>query len=168
MESEDLQTGLRVRVVGGLVAELLDADFGEEGFHEAKQVVQTNATIDDDTLNLMELSQMGRIQSLVTEDTVDGEVLHWLELLLLSLQVEHLGADSSGMRPEDVLHGLLFAPAGAVPERTWQAILVGASHTLTVLFGDAVAGDRSLAEESVLQVTGGMALRLEKRVEVPE
>ena len=168
VEAEDFETGLGVWVVGGLVAELLDADFGEEDLHQAEQVVQANATVHHDTLDLVELSQMGSVQCLVTEDTIDGEVLHWFELLLLGLQVEHLGANGSGMRPEDVLHGLFLAPAGAIAERSWQAILVSVPYALTVLFGNAVAGHRCLAEESVLQVTGGMALRLEQRVKVPE
>ena len=45
--------------------------------------MKANATVDDDALNLVELSQVSRVQGLVAEDTIDGEELHWLELLLL-------------------------------------------------------------------------------------
>ena len=41
----------------------------------------------NDALNLMELSKMSRIERLIPKDAIDREVLHWLELFLLGLQV---------------------------------------------------------------------------------
>ena len=72
------------------------------------------------------------------------------------------------MSSQDVLHRLFSAPAGTIADGAWQTILVRISHTFFVLLGYAVAADGVLAEECVLQVSGWMTLRLEKRVEVPE
>lgn len=168
MVAEDLERRLSVRVVSGLVLKVLDSDFRKEGLHDSEQVSETDALVDDDAFYLMELSEMGRVQSLVPEYSVDREVLHGLELLLLGLLEEHLRADGGGVRPQDVLHGLLAAPAGAVADRAGKTFLVGLLHALLVLLRHTVAVDRVFAEEGVLEVTGWVTLRLEQRVEVPE
>ncbi len=71
MEPEDLETRLCVRVVRGFVLDLSNADLGVEFLHDTQEVAQTDVSVGNETLDLMELSQMGRVQSLVTEDTVD-------------------------------------------------------------------------------------------------
>lgn len=45
---------------------------------------------------------------------------------------------------------------------------MSAADSLFVLLRHRVAEDGVLAEESILEVTGGMTLGLEKRIEVPE
>ena len=109
----------------------------------------------------MELGQVSRIECLVPEDTVDGEVLHRLELLLLSLLEEHLGANCGSMGSKDILHGLFAAPTWAVPERALKAVFVSPAHSLLILFGYTIAGDRISAEEGVLEVTCWVTLWLE-------
>ena len=168
MEAEDFETRLRVWVVRWLILQVLDSNLREEGLHDAEQVVETDTAINHDTFNLMELGQVSRIECLVPEDTVDGEVLHRLKLLLLSLQEKHLGADCGSMGTQDILHGLFAAPARAVPKGALKAVFVSPAHSLLILLGYTVTGDGISAEESVLEVTCWVTLRLEKRVEVPE
>jgi len=69
---------------------------------------------------------------------------------------------------QDVLHGFLSTPARAVSERAFKTVLVSVTDALHVLLGNAVAHNGSLAEESVLEITSGMTLGLEKSIEVPE
>ena len=166
--AKDFKTRLRVRVVRRLILQVLDSNLGEEGLHDAEQVVQADAFVDDNALNLMELSQVSGIKRLISEDTIDREVLHWLELLLLCLLEEHLRADCCSVSPQDVLHCLFRAPAWTVADRSWQTVLMHFSHALFVLFGNTIAGDWIFGEEGVLKVASGMTLGLEKRVEVPE
>ena len=168
MEAENLKRWLRVRVVGRLILQVLNADLVEESLHNTKEVVKADSTIDDNTFDLMEFSQMSGIKGLVSEDTIDGEVLHGLELSLLCLLEKHLGGDSSSVRSQDVLHGFLGAPAWAISERAFKTILVSVADALLVLLGHTVAIDWGFAEESVLEITSGMTLGLEKSIEVPE
>jgi hypothetical protein len=58
----------------------------------------------------MEFSQMGSIKSFVSEHSVDGEVLHGLELLLLRKFVEHLRTDGSCVSSEQILFRLVNTP----------------------------------------------------------
>ena len=78
--------------------------------------MQSDAFVNNDTLDLMELSQVSGIESLVSEDAVDREVFHGLEFLLLGLLEEHLGADGRSVRPQDVFHSFLGGPARAVAD----------------------------------------------------
>ena len=130
--------------------------------------MQSDATVNDDTLHLMELSQVGRVQRLVSEDSIDREVLHRLEILLLCLLKEHLRADRCCVRSQDVLHRFFGAPARTVAVGAGQTVLVRALHALFILFRHTIAVDGILAEERILQIACWMALRLEQRVEVPE
>lgn len=166
--AEDFKRWLRVRIVRRLVLQLFDSDLLEESFHDTKEVVKANAAVTNDTFNLVELSQMSCIKSLVAEDTVDGEEFHRLELLLLSEIVKHLRADSSGVCAENILHSLLTTPARAVADSSRKSLFVSALDTLLVLFWDALARYGILTEESVLKVTSRVALRLEKCIEIPE
>lgn len=71
MESEDFKTWLRVWIVSWLILQLSNANFGEEGVHDTEEMTEANSAIDDDTLNLVELSQMGSIQSFIPEHSVN-------------------------------------------------------------------------------------------------
>ena len=71
MESEDLETRLSVRVVSRLVLNLSDTNLRVECLHDTKEMAQTNIPISYETFNLMEFSEMGGIQSLITEDSVN-------------------------------------------------------------------------------------------------
>lgn len=168
MVSEDFERRFSVWVVSGLVLKVLDTNLIEEGLHNTEQVVKSDALVNNDTFDLMELSQMRGVESLVSEHTIDGEVLHGLELFLLSLLVEHLRADCSRVSSKDVLHCFLTRPARTIANGAFEAILVSVSNTLLVFLRDAVAPHWVLAEEGILQVASWMALRLEQSVEVPE
>jgi hypothetical protein len=131
-------------------------------------MTEANSAIDDDTLDLVELSQMGSIQSLIPEHSIDGEVLHGSKLFFLCLVVEHLGADGCGMRTQDILESLLFAPAWTISDGTFKSMLVSLLDSFQVLGWDRVALGWVGQEESVVHVTSWMTLRLEKRIEIPE
>jgi hypothetical protein len=119
MEAKNFETWLSVGVVGWLILQLLDADLCEEGLHDTKEVVKTESSVHNDTFNLMELSQVSGIKSLIPEHTINREVLHRLELLLLCLLVEHLRADCSRVSPQDVLHCFLRTPTWAIANGSW-------------------------------------------------
>ena len=168
MVAEDFKTWLRVGVVRRLVLKVLDSNLSEELFHDAKQVRESDSSIDHDTFHLVELGQMRCIERLITEDTVDREVLHWLELFLLGLKIQHLGADCRRMRPQDVLHCFFGAPSRTIPNRALKPFLVSLTYALFVLFWDTSTRDWIFTEECVLQVTCWMTLWLEQSVKVPE
>ena len=77
MVAENLHTRLGVRVVSRLETQLVDAHLGEEDLHEANQTTESQTEVGDDTLDLVELSQVGSVDCLITEDTVDTEVASW-------------------------------------------------------------------------------------------
>jgi len=79
VETKDLERGLSVGVVSRLELHLLNANLGVEFLHDTKKVAQANISVSDETLNLMELSKMSSIKSLVSKDTINREVFHWLE-----------------------------------------------------------------------------------------
>lgn len=102
MVSKDLHTRLRVRVIRGFKAEVLDAQFREEIFQEPHEPAEREAEVGNDTLDLVELGQMGGIDGLVAEDTVDGEVAARLDLAAVlgchaSKSVENPGRDGGGV-----------------------------------------------------------------------
>lgn len=103
MEAEDFERWLCVGVEGWLVLDLLDTYFLEELIYDTHQVAQSDASIDHHSFALMEFSQMGSIQSFISEHSVDREVFNWLEFFLLGKFVEHLRADSGGVSSEEVL-----------------------------------------------------------------
>lgn len=74
MEAENLHTRLRVRIISGLEAQLMDAHLGEEHLHEAYETAEGEAEVGDDALDLVELGQMGGVDGLIAKDAVDGEV----------------------------------------------------------------------------------------------
>jgi hypothetical protein len=74
MVAEDLHRWLRVRVVGGFEAQVRDSHVSEEVFKEALEATECEAKVCNHAFNLVELGEMRRINSFVTEDTVDGEV----------------------------------------------------------------------------------------------
>ena len=80
MVREDLHRRLCVRVRGGLEAQLLNAELPEELIEDSDEVTETEIPVGDDSLNLVELSQVGGVQRLIAEHAVDGEVLGGLEL----------------------------------------------------------------------------------------
>ena len=168
MEAENFKRWLSIGVVSWLVLQVLDANLSEESLHDSEKMMKTDALIDNDALDLMELSQMRGIEGLISEDAINGEVLHGLELFLLGLLEKHLRANSRGMRSEDVLHGFLTRPARTVADGALKTFLVGASDALLVLLRHSLASNRVLTEESILQITGWMTLRLEKSIKVPE
>ena len=112
--TEDLKTGLGVGVIGRLIFQVGDADLGVEFSQDTKQVRKTNISISDETFNLMELSQVSGIKVLISVDSIDGEVLHWLEhsslLIGLSQLVKHSRADSGGVSTQQVLLCLVDVP----------------------------------------------------------
>ncbi|KAJ8577492.1 hypothetical protein ON010_g1712 [Phytophthora cinnamomi] len=108
VEGEDLHAGLRVRVVRRLEAHLRDADLEEKGLDNTDEVAERQVVVGHHALHLVELGQVGRVHALVTEHTVNGEVLLRREAARLVRQlVQHLSRDSRGVRTQDVRHGRL-------------------------------------------------------------
>jgi hypothetical protein len=58
METEDFKRGLSVWVVSWLEFQLLNTNLGVKLLHNAKEMTQTNVSISDETLNLVEFSKM--------------------------------------------------------------------------------------------------------------
>mmetsp|Transcript_22505 Transcript_22505/g.36015 ORF Transcript_22505/g.36015 Transcript_22505/m.36015 type:complete len:502 (+) Transcript_22505:251-1756(+) len=170
--AEDLHARLCVRVVGRLEAQICDANLRKEGLDHPNEVGQRQVPVCHQTLYLVELAEMGGVHAFVAEDTVDRKVLFGrelaLRLVLLSHLVQHLARDRCGVRAQDVLHRLLALEVAAVADGAVAALLVHLPHPLVVILRHRVRARRLLDEEGVVGVAGGVALRLKKRVEVPE
>lgn len=82
MEGEDLHAWLSVRVVSWLELELGHTEFLEELVEDADEIAQGQVAVSYDSLDLMELGQMGCVQSLITEYFVNREVFGRFELFL--------------------------------------------------------------------------------------
>lgn len=108
--SEDFQRRLCVRVVGWLVLQVGDANFAVECANNTHQVRQPDIPIRHESLTLVELGQMCRIQCLISEHAINREVLDRLKLLLLRKLIQHLRTDRGRVRPQDILGGLLLLP----------------------------------------------------------
>ena len=169
--AEDLHGGLRVGVVGGLEAELLDADAAEELLEHVHHVGEGEVAVDDEALDLVELAEVSLVHLLVTEDAVNGEVTAGLEVALASLGVDGAALrelvedprrDGGGVRSEDILLGLLDGEVAVV-----AGLVVGLDTVKVLLRG--VGGRGGLGdEEGVLRVAGGVLLGDEEGIEVPE
>mmetsp|Transcript_2360 Transcript_2360/g.5543 ORF Transcript_2360/g.5543 Transcript_2360/m.5543 type:complete len:216 (-) Transcript_2360:1024-1671(-) len=173
MVSENLHGGLGIGVIRGLEPQLGDADFFEERFDCADQMAQGQVPVRHQPLHLVELAQVCCIHGLVSEHPVDGEVLLRGEgargLVLLSQRVQHLCGDGGGVRPQQVLHRLFSLEHAPIPDgAAVPTILVCLLHPLIVGGRGVPSSCRTLHEERVVRVSGGVRLWLEKSVEVPE
>lgn len=167
--AEDLHGGLRVRVEGGLEAQVCDTDALEELGDDADQVAQRQVVIRHHALHLVELSKVRCVQRLVAEDAVDGEELDGLEAArLVGHLVQHACRDGRRVRAQQVLHGLVPLPVIPVAHGAEAAALVHRLHGLQVLLRDRQRRRGILNEERVVHVAARVRLRLEQRVEVPE
>ena len=82
METENFKAWLCVRIISGLILNLVDTNLSIEFLHDAQEVAQTNISISNEAFNLMEFSQVSSIESFITEDSIDGEIFHWFETIL--------------------------------------------------------------------------------------
>jgi hypothetical protein len=169
MVPEDLHAGLGVRVEGGLEAELRDADLLEEGFDRPKEVSQAQIVVGHQPLDLVELAQVRGVHGLVPEHAVNGKVLGGLEPAgLVGELVQHLGRHGGGVRPQQVLVRLGILEHVPVPDRPGPTPLVHLLDPFVVVGRDLQGPGRFGQEEGVVRVAGGVRLRLEERVKVPE
>lgn len=99
MKAEDLHARLRVRVIGRLEAQPMDAHLGEEDFHEADEAAEGKTKVGDDALDLVELRQMGGVDRLVAEDAVNGEVAG--RARVGGEAVQHVGGDCGRVGAQD-------------------------------------------------------------------
>lgn len=83
MVTKNFKRWLGVGVEGWLILQLLDTDLFVKFGDDAHELAQANISISNHTLTLMELSQMSRVERLISENTIDREVFHGFELLLL-------------------------------------------------------------------------------------
>jgi hypothetical protein len=74
VETKDFHTGLGVRVVSGLEAQVRETHVGEEVFEETHQAAEGKTKVCDDAFDLVEFGKMGCVDCFVAEDAVDGEV----------------------------------------------------------------------------------------------
>ena len=90
MVTKNLKGWLGVRVVSWFELQVRNTNLLEEDSDDSHQMSQADVPIGDETFALVELGEVSRIQRLIPEDTVNGEVLDRLELFLLSQLVQHL------------------------------------------------------------------------------
>lgn len=67
MVSEYLHTGFGVRVVCRFELQFVEAESFEEVVQDCDEVRQAQVLVSDDSLHLVELRQVGRVQGLVAE-----------------------------------------------------------------------------------------------------
>lgn len=131
-------------------------------------MLQTQITINDEALNLMELSEMSVVQILVPEDSVDGKELMRFEGLLVSYTLEVARRDSSGVSSEDVFESFLRLPLVVVAQTAEASLLMDVPHCLKVLLVVHLGHFRVRNEEGVMSISRRMSLWLKQRVEIPE
>jgi hypothetical protein len=69
---------------------------------------------------------------------------------------------------ENVFLCLLEGPTFTISEGAFKTVFMSLLNDFAVVFREAVAANGILKEESVVHVSGGMGLRLEERIKVPE
>lgn len=136
------------RVISTLVLEIGNAHLSEENIHKLPHVrsclsifnaswivtvshlhktTKGQVVVSNDTLDLVEFSQMRSVDGFVTEHTIDGEVTGWwrttIGAFLLRQLVQHVGADSCGVRSKDELLRLFSGPGISVAYRAIFALL---------------------------------------------
>ena len=124
------------------------------------EVAQGEPPVSDHALDLVELRKVGRVQRLVPEHPVDGEVFLRSELLLLCELVQHPCRHGCGVSPQQVLGRLVQLPVVAVALGSVAAAAVHLPHPLQVLAGEVLRGGGIRDEECVVSIPGWVLLRL--------
>ena len=180
VEPKDLQARLRVRIVRRLETQLVDAHLRVKDLHEANQPAQRQAPVRNDAFDLVKLGQMRRVDRLVAEDAVDGEVAR--SLGVGGELVEHGGRGGGGVGAEHEAERFVLFPRVTVPDRAVLSRLVHVFDVLPVLlvalFQGKVLVERVGARrvgswgvgdvEGVLEVASGVLLGDVEGIKVPE
>ena len=74
MITKDFETRLRIGIVRGFKAKIMDAHFRKKDFHETDEAAECEAEIGNNAFYLVELGEMGGVDAFVAEYAVDGEV----------------------------------------------------------------------------------------------
>ena len=138
MEAENLHGRLSVGVIGWLEAQVLQTHLAEEVLEEAHEATERQTKVGDNALDLVELGQMGSVDSLVTEDTVDGEVAR--RSRVLSETVEYPSGYGGGMCSEHEAQTFVCGPRVPVSHGAESALLVHLLYVLPVLLKVARLG----------------------------
>lgn len=167
--SKDFHGWFGVWVEGRLETKLSDSNLLEESFDGSNQITKGQIIVGYKTFDLVELAQVSCIHSLVTEDTIDGEVSCRLETSRLVGQlVQHLRRNSSGVCSKQILESFFPLEIVAVSDRSSSTDFVHGLYSFIVFLRDTDGFSWFLDEESIVGITGRVRLWLEKRVEVPE
>ena len=169
MISEDLHTGLRVRVEGRLETQLRDPDLVEEGFDRSDEIPEAQIVIGNQSLHLMEFAQVRRVHGFVPEDAIDGKVPGRGESTWLIREfVQHLRRYRRCVRAQQVLEGLGPLKVVPVTDRSGPAHLVHLLDAFVIRPRYRHRFGRFLDEERIVRIACGVRLRLEERIEIPE
>lgn len=74
METEDFHAGFSVRIVCRFELDLSDAQFLEELSNGADEIAECQISIGYDTFYLVKFGQMGCVECLIAEYTIDAEI----------------------------------------------------------------------------------------------
>lgn len=99
-------------------------------------MAQGEAVVSYNTLDLVELGQVCGVQGLISEHTVNGEVLGWCEGLLLGQAMEGTGTGRCGMCPKQIFPGLVQLPIVFVPLRAVATLGVRPLDPMDVVHGE--------------------------------
>ena len=136
VERENLERRLGIWVICWLETQIVDTHLVEEDSHELHKSSQSQIIIRNNTLDLVELSQMCRIHSLVSENTVNGEITCWWWTSIWALHlcelVKHVCGDSGGVCAENESQGLISSPWVSVTNRSVLSLLMNLLHVLPV------------------------------------
>ena len=81
---------------------------------QSHEVSESEVVVCHHPLDLVKLRQVGGVQGLVAEHSIDGEVLDGSEGLLLPKLVQHAGTHRSGVGAQKVLLSLLDLPVATI------------------------------------------------------
>lgn len=119
----------------------------------------------------MEFSQMGGIQCLIPEYSINGEVFLRevsLDLILLCNPIQHLRWNGSCVGSKDILPGFLMRPLVFVSNAAITTILMHILHFVPEFSIALITQFRVIAEECVMSISGWVLLWLEEGIEIPE
>jgi hypothetical protein len=129
---------------------------------------KAEVSINNETLNLVELCQVSHVQCLISEHSINREELSWSEIFILGDLIKSSRRYCSSVCSENILQTLFVVPLIVISNTAISSFLMDISDFLPVLLVRDLSFGRIDYEESIVGISGGMGLRLEQAIEVPE
>lgn len=131
-------------------------------------MIQTEISVNNESFDLMELCQMGIIQSFIPEDSINWEKFSWSERLLFSNRLQNSWWDCCSVGSQKVFISFLRVPFIVVTQTAIASFFVNILYLFKILFVLDSGLFGLTDKESVMGISCRMCLRLEKSIKIPE